>query len=1031
MKKQVTLRIPTRILALVMGLFLSLGAYAQITVQGLVKDATGEGVIGASIRVVGTSIGTVTDFDGNFELQNVPSGAMLQVSSIGYVTQEVVAAPQMVIELQDNTTTLNEVVVIGYGVAKKSDLTGSVTALRPDSKNKGVVVSVQDQLAGKIAGVNVTSGGGTPGGGATIRIRGGSSLNASNDPLIVIDGVPMDNSGVKGLANGLAMVNPADVESFNVLKDASATAIYGSRGSNGVIIITTKKGRRGQKPSVTYSGNVTISTKKKTIEMLDGDAYRQFVTNLYAGSAKEAGALEALGTANTNWQNEIYRTALSHDHNLTVAGSFGQILPYRLSLGYTDENGIVKTSEMKRYTVAANLNPSFFDDHLTMNLNAKFMYAKSRYADGGAISNALRMDPTQPIHSSDERYANMGGYFGWQSVATTDPAWPWLQNTNAPRNPVAILDLKNDRAKSHSFVGNADIDYKIHGFEDLRLHLTLGGDFSGGKQTTEVDNYSPLANYFGSYGWDRITKENLTLSTYAQYYKDFNENNHFDIMGGYEWQHFWHKQNNTYWGLYPSNTALKDASGASLAGTVYNRTEMNNGLGGRSENYLVSFFGRLNYILMDRYYLTFTMRADGSSRFNWLAGAPNQQWGYFPSAALAWTIKKEDFLKDNETLSDLKLRLGWGKTGQQEGIGDFTYYANYTLSNGTQGSWYDVAGDGVKARPNAYNPSLKWETTTTTNVGLDFGFMRQRLTGSIDWYYRKTTDLINYAPVAALSSFRNKMNQNIGSLKNTGVELALTWRAIQSGDWNWTLDYNFTYNKNEILDLIDEDPNFMVLTGGISSGTDNRCQAHTVGHPANSFWVYQQVYDKDGMPIENCVVDRNGDGTITDDDRYFYKSPMAPVTMGLASRLEYKNWDLGMSFRASIGNYVFNDAMDGYHNVGEGAVFEQVSGNYLNNRPVDAIKYGWNSYATVSCTSDRWVQNGSFLKCDNITLGYSFSELFKTGSWNGFSGRVYATASNVFCITKYKGIDPEVFGGIDNNIYPRPFSGILGLSLNF
>ena len=1031
MKKQVTLRIPTRILALVMGLFLSLGAFAQITVQGLVKDATGEGVIGASIRVVGTSIGTVTDFDGNFELQNVPSGAMLQVSSIGYITQEVVAAPQMVIELQDNTTTLNEVVVIGYGVAKKSDLTGSVTALRPDAKNKGVVVSVQDQLAGKIAGVNVTSGGGTPGGGATIRIRGGSSLNASNDPLIVIDGVPMDNSGVKGLANGLAMVNPADVESFNVLKDASATAIYGSRGSNGVIIITTKKGRRGQKPSVTYSGNVTVSTKKKTIEMLDGDAYRDFVTNLYAGTGKEAAALEALGSANTNWQNEIYRTALSHDHNLTVAGSFGQILPYRLSLGYTDENGIIKTSEMQRYTVAANLNPSFFDDHLTLNLNAKYMYAKSRYADGGAIGNALHMDPTQPITSSDERYANMGGYFGWQSTATTDPAWPYMQNTNAPRNPVAILDLKNDRAKSHSFVGNADIDYKIHGFEDLRLHLTLGGDFSGGKQDTEVSNYSPLANYFGSYGWDRITKENLTLSTYAQYYKDFNDNHHFDIMGGYEWQHFWHKQNNVYWGLYPSNTALKDASGASLAGTVYNRTEMNNGLGGRSENYLVSFFGRLNYILMDRYYLTFTMRADGSSRFNWLAGAPNQQWGYFPSAALAWTIKKEDFLKDNETLRDLKLRLGWGKTGQQEGIGDFTYYANYTLSNGTQGSWYDVAGDGVKARPNAYNPALKWETTTTTNVGLDFGFMHQRLTGSIDWYYRKTTDLINYAPVAALCSFRNKMNQNIGSLKNTGVELALTWHAIQSGDWNWTLDYNFTYNKNEILDLIDEDPTFMVLTGGISSGTDNRCQAHTVGKPANSFWVYQQVYDKDGMPIENCVVDRNGDGTITDDDRYFYKSPMAPVTMGLASRLEYKNWDFGMSFRASIGNYVFNDAMDGYHNVGEGAVFEQVSGNYLNNRPVEAIQYGWSSYATVSCTSDRWVQNASFLKCDNITLGYSFSELFKSGSWHGLSGRVYATASNVFCITKYKGIDPEVFGGIDNNIYPRPFSGILGLSLNF
>ncbi len=1023
-----------RVLTLVMGLFLSLGAFAQITVQGLVKDATGEGVIGASIRVVGTNQGTVTDFDGNFTLSNVPAGATLQVSSIGYVTQEVVAAPEMVIELQDNTQTLNEVVVIGYGVARKSDLTGSVTAMRPDSKNKGVVVSVQDQLAGKIAGVNVTSGGGTPGGGATIRIRGGSSLNASNDPLIVIDGVPMDNSGVKGLANGLAMVNPQDVESFNVLKDASATAIYGSRGSNGVIIITTKKGRRGQKPTVSYSGSVTMSTKKKTIDVMTGDEYRAFVRNLYAGTAKEEAAEEALGNANTDWQNEIYRTAWSHDHNLTVAGSVGQILPYRVSLGFTDENGILKTSEMKRYTVAVNLNPSFFEDHLTFNLNAKWMWAKSRYADGGAIGNAVRMDPTQPITTNDPLYANLGGYFGWLSTAGTN-GWPYMQNSNAPRNPVATLDLKDDRANSHSFVGNADIDYKIHGFEDLRLHLTLGGDFSGGKQDTEVSNYSPNANYFGSYGWDKITKENLTLSTYAQYYKDFNEDNHFDIMAGYEWQHFWHKQYNTYWGIYPEVAPAGQYGSTpeliAKVGQKYNVTEMNGGRGGRSENYLVSFFGRLNYILKERYYLTFTMRADGSSRFNWLDGAPNQQWGYFPSAALAWAISREDFLKDNETLSDLKLRLGWGKTGQQEGIGDFTYFANYTLSNGTQGSYYDVAGDGIKARPNAYNPALKWETTTTTNVGLDFGFMRQRLTGSIDWYYRKTTDLINYAPVAALSSFRNKMNQNIGSLKNTGVELALSYKILQGSDWNWTVDYNFTYNKNEILDLIDEDPNYMVTTGGISSGTGNSCQAHAVGHPASSFYVYQQVYDQDGMPIENCVVDRNGDGVISPDDRYFYKCPMAPVTMGLASRLEYKNWDLGISFRASIDNYVFSDVMNGYHNVGEGAILEQVSGNYLNNRPVDAVKYGWSTYYEVGTLSDRWVQNGSFLKCDNITLGYSFGELFKTGSWNGLSGRVYATASNVFCITKYKGIDPEVFGGIDNNIYPRPFSGILGLSLNF
>ena len=1069
MMKQVNIRIPARILALVMGLFLSLGAYAQISVSGIVKDATGEPVIGASVRVVGTTIGTVTDFDGLFELSNVAAGAKLQISSVGYITQEVDAAPQMEITLAENSTVLNDVVVIGYGVVKKSDLTGSVTALKPDSKNKGVVVSAQDMLGGKIAGVNVTSGGGTPGGGATIRIRGGSSLSGNNDPLIVIDGVPMDNNGVKGLANNLSMVNPQDIESFNVLKDASATAIYGSRGSNGVIIITTKKGRKGQKPSVSYNGSFTVSTKKKTIKTMDGDQFRTFVANMLQGSERLADALGyyvvdgekkinqvidgkivraniagaeyhpgVLGDADTDWQNEIYRTALSHDHNLTLAGSVGTILPYRLSLGYTNQQGIIKTSDFKRYTVAVNLNPSFFEDHLTMNLAAKFMWARSRYNDGGAIGNAVRMDPTQPVMA--DGFANTGGYFEWLSEASAlnDANWPFVKNTNAPYNPVAILDLKNDRARSHSFVGNADVDYKIHGFEDLRLHLTIGGEFAGGKQLTNVSNFSNLANYWGSEGWDRITKENRTLSTYAQYYKDFNDDHHFDIMAGYEWQHFWRKQYNVYWGRYPMNTAvvwtdgngkvIPDAYGkpATMAGVKHNVTEQNNGLGYRTENYLVSFFGRMNYIFKERYYLTFTMRADASSRFH-----KDHRWGYFPSAALAWSIKKEGFLKDNQTLSDLKLRLGWGKTGQQDIGGDYTYFANYVMGNGANGSWYDVYGDGTLARPNAYNPNLTWETTTTTNVGLDFGFMNNRLTGSIDWYYRKTTDLLNYTNMPALSNFRNQFWQNIGSLRNTGIELALNYKVLQGGDWNWTLDYNLTYNNNKITELLDDDPDFLVPTGGISAGTGGNAQAHAVGHPASSFLVYQQVYGADGKPIEGQVVDRNADGVISDADKYFYKSPHAPVTMGLASRLEYKNWDLGLSFRASIGNYVFNDVQNSYHNVSPDGVFGAVSGNYFNNRPVESVELGWQTYGVLSNLSDYWVQNGSFLKCDNITLGYSFSELFKRGNYHGISGRISASASNVFTITKYKGLDPEVFGGIDNNIYPRPFSFVLGLSLNF
>ena len=1016
--KQVNIRIPFRILTLVMGLFLSLGAYAQITVNGLVKDATGEPVIGASVRVVGTQMGTVTDFDGNFTLEGVAEGAKLQITSVGYDPQEVTAASNVVVTLSEGSQMLQNLVVIGYGVVKKKDLTGSVTALKPDSKNKGVVVSAQDMLGGKIAGVNVTSGGGTPGGGATIRIRGGSSLNASNDPLIVIDGVPMDNSGVKGFPNGLAIINPQDIESFNVLKDASATAIYGSRGSNGVIIITTKKGRRGQRPSVAYNGSVTWSKKKKSIDVMDGDQYRDFVTNLYKGNDRYDTAVGLLGKANTDWQNEIYRTALSHDHNVTLTGSAGDWLPYRLSVGYTNQQGILKTSDFKRITTALNLNPSFFNDHLRLNLNGKFMWGKNRYADGGAINSAVWMDPTQPVRTDDPRYANFGGYFEWlgNGAALNDSSWPETRNSLATSNPVAMLDLKDDRAISRDFIGNADIDYQVHGFEDLRLHLTLGADLAKGRQWTDVDPAAPQSTYYGSHGWEQVIKRAYTLSTYAQYYKDFNDDHHFDIMGGYEWQKFWRRTTNHYWDTYPQTLDNKHNG---VSGRLHNSSDYKY----LTHNFLVSFFGRANYIYKDRYYFTATVREDGSSRFE-------NHWALFPSFAFAWRINNEPFLRDNTTISDLKLRLGWGKTGQQDVGWDYGWIATYSKSTENQGSYYDVSGDGTMVRPDNRNGDLKWETTTTTNVGLDYGFLNQRVSGSIDWYYRKTTDLINYAYNAAFTQPRNMMNKNIGSLRNTGLEFAISWKAIQTTDWNWTLDYNVTWNDNEIIELIGgDDEDYYVATGGISAGTGNNIQAHAVGHPANSFRVYQQVYDQNGMPIEGQVVDRNGDGSISPEDMYYYKNPAADVTMGLASRLEWKNWDLGMSFRASLGNYVFNDLMAGASNLNASEILS--STNYLSNRPTYVLPFGYQSYSNQAILTDRWVQNASFLKCDNITLGYSFASLAKRGNWDGISGRVYGTVSNVFCITKYDGIDPEVFGGIDNAIYPRPISFIVGLSLNF
>ena len=1033
--KQVNIRNPFRMLVLLLGLFLSVGAFAQIDVKGHVKDAQGEPVIGATVRVVGTQTATVTDFDGNFALK-ANQGADITVTYVGYQEATVKAAPNLVITLREDAAVLNEVVVIGYGQVKKSDLTGSVTAMRPDSKNKGVVVNPQDMIAGKVAGVNITSNDGAPGSGAMIRIRGGSSLNASNDPLIVIDGLAMDNEGVKGLSNPLSMINPADIESFNVLKDASATAIYGSRGSNGVIIITTKKGRKGAlAPQISYSGSLTISNNKKTLEVMDGDEYRAFITKMYgAGSIP----VSALGTANTNWQDEIFRTAISHDHNVTVAGAVKN-LPYRVSVGYTGQQGTLKTSDFKRVTASLNLNPSFFNDHLTMNLNAKGMYAETQYADGGAVGAAVYYDPTQDPHAFTSEYhkqmlgsdydktlSNFGGYFQWPAVANYDgdTSWPYGYNSTASiANPLSLLYGRDQHARSRSFIGSADIDYKVHGFEDLRLHLTLGADISKGIETTNNERWYTGSWYYGSNGDETILKRNHQLSAYAQYYKDFAKIHHFDIMGGYEWQHFWRDQKNDYVGTYPSTSPKwTDPSTSPLGDAVNERPHTPYHF--RTDSYLVSFFGRTNYSLLDRYMITATIRHDGSSRFK-------EHWSTSPSVALAWKINEEPFLKSVEALSELKLRLSWGQMPQQAGaIPDYSWIPTYSMNTGTD-SFYPVAGDGTLYRPDNYTPNLKWEKTTSYNVGIDWGIFNQRLSGTIDVYYRKTTDLLNYAPTKALSAYRNQAWQNIGSLENKGIEATISWKPVQTKDWFWKLDYNITYNKNEITDLsgVSEDGSPVPNTG-IKIGVDRYLQYQQVGHPINSFYVFQQAYDSNGNPIENAVVDRNGDGQITQADKYFYKSPAAPVTMGLASRVEYKNFDFSFSLRASLGNYVYNNNEQGMANVNSTEVWKS-SLLYMNNYTYEAVNRNWQTYQITSQLSDFYVHNASFLKCDNITLGYSFNDLFKSASYHGLSGRLSVAAQNVFTITKYDGLDPEVGNGFDSNMYPRPFSVVVGLNLNF
>ena len=1014
--KQVKFKLPLRIFTLLCGMMLTATAFAQqITVNGHVKDATGEAVIGATVRIVGASGGTITDFDGNFTL-NANQGDQISISYIGYEDAIVAAAPNLQVLLKEDVAqSLNEVVVIGYGVAKKNDLTGSVTAIKPDEKNHGLITSAQDMLSGKIAGVNVTSDGGTPGGSSTIRIRGGSSLNASNDPLIVIDGMALDRQGVKGSPNALSMVNPNDIESFTVLKDASATAIYGSRGSNGVIIITTKKGRKGMAPQVSYNGNVSYSVKRNKLEVLDAAEYTNFIKNYY-GADSDAAAL--LGNADTDWQEEIFHSAVSADHNVTVQGGLKD-MPYRVSLGYTDQNGILKTSNFQRTTASVTLNPSLLNDHLKFNINGKFMYSHNRYANTDAISDATRMDPTQPVTSSDSKYDNYHGYFQWTDGASSlnDDTYDSMWNRNTAANPVSRLYEKNDRARSYDYLGNIEMDYQVHGFEDLRIHMNASGDWANGTQKTDYENWGPSNFYYGNSGYTTEHKYNLTYSAYAQYYKDFLKTQHFDIMLGYEWSHNKYWGDSYYAGRYPiTNTGIDEDTGIAAAGQLY---KPSTGLW-KQESYLVSFFGRANYIAFDRYMVTATVRRDGSSRFK-------EHWATFPSIALGWKISEEPIFINVNWLDELKLRLGWGKTGQQDGIGNYNYFASYNVNSLNTDGRYPIIGvndEGLLYRPDAVNTDLKWETTTTYNAGLDFAILRNRISGSVDYYYRKTTDLINTATVSAGSNFRNQVSSNIGSLENRGVEASLTVRPVVTENVQWEVTANFTYNKNKITELTGESA--VVKTGGISAGTGGTIQAHAAGYPANSFYVYQQVYDQDGKALEGVYVDRNADGQITEADLYFYKSPAAPYTAGLSSRLQVKNWDFGFSLRANFDNYVYWDKQAGYANTSKRY---DSSFGYLQNTIPSAVALNWSTYDHQK--SDMYVHNASFLKCDNITLGYSFENLFKGGSYNGLSGRIYASATNVFTITKYDGLDPEVGGGIDNNMYPRPFTLQVGVNLNF
>ena len=1014
--KQVKIKLPLRALTLASGLLLTVSSFAQTNaVKGHVKDASGEPIMGATITVNGKAVG-ITDMDGNFSVDAAP-GANLTFTYLGMTPKTIKATSNMMITLVDDQKSLNEVVVIGYGRAKKNDLTGSVTAIKPDEMSKGITSSASDMLVGKIAGVDVQTGGGQPGSGAQIRIRGGASLNASNDPLYVIDGLAIDNNTNKGMSNVLAMINPNDIESFTVLKDASATAIYGSRASNGVIIITTKKGRSGQKPSVTYNGDVTLSTVQKKYKVMNASEYKQALTNLGIDTS-------GLGTADTDWQDEIFRTAISTNHNVSIQGGLKN-MPYRVSLGFEDNNGIVKTTWMKRFNTSINVAPTFLDKHLNVNFTAKYMFEKDRYAKvGDAIGGALTMDPTQPVRVDDAAYDCVGGYFQYLQAKddkVTDPSWTSIAKAQMPQNPVAVLDNYKCIAKSNDISGNLEVDYKIHGFEDLHLHAAIGAQYTDGKQDETISKYSYSNNYFGYYGYDHAYKYSIEGKAFAEYAHKFGVHD-IDIMAGAEQSHYHRTGYNYGTGtdeyLKANNPLYETTEGKwnYEHDPVSKDDEM-----WRTHNSLVSYFGRLNYNLLDRYLFTATFRADGSSRFR-----KGKKWGYFPAAAFAWKINNEPFLKDAKWLDELKLRLGWGKTGQQNGIDDFYYSTLYRVSNGY--AQYPFGDNYYQTlRPTASNPDLTWEKTTTYNAGLDFTALNGRFGVNVDGYYRKTTDLLASVAIAGGTNFGDQLLKNIGSLENYGIELAFNVKPIVTKDFIWDVTYNVGWNHNEITELEAGLQDWVWTDDKVSRGNNTKIQVNKVGQPINSYYVYQQVYDENGKPIEGAYVDRNGNGTIDDDDRYCYKSPAPDVIMGLTTKFIYKNWDFSAAFHASIGNYVYYDFLNSK------AVLNEINASgAFRNTTTEAVNLGFTGTATnPTNTSDYFVRNASYLKCSNMTLGYSFPALIKVGAEKICSGRIFFTVQNPFIITKYKGIDPEVSSGIDSNPYPRPISFQLGLNLNF
>lgn len=958
------------------------------TIKGEVTDAqNGEALIGATVMVEGEKGGTVTDFDGNFSLQVSSSAKKIKVSYIGYIDKILSISDNMKVKLESDSKALADVVVIGYGTARKSDLTGSVATVKSKDFNKGLVSSPEQLINGKVSGVQIMSNSGSASAGSTIRVRGGASLNASNDPLIVLDGVPLEQGGISGnSSNFLSMINPSDIESISVLKDASSTAIYGSRASNGVIIITTKKGQQGA-VKVNFNTTNSLQTRAQMVDMLSRDEFVNVINQFGTDNQKSL-----LGTANTDWNDEVYRTAFGTDNNLSVSGSIDKWLPFRVSVGYYNQSGLVRKDNVERWTGNVVLTPSFFQDHLKLTINAKGTLNNNSFNNGGAVWAAATFNPTIPVYSGNDKY---GGY----NEALDADGVP----VNAGvRNPRGLVDLYDSKSKVSRFIGSMDVDYKVHFLPDLKLHATVGADYAKGDGTVYVPAYAAqsynkdesLGGSDYKYGPQKNENRLLTLyANYAKYFEDIKSN--VDLTAGYDYQ-YWKSTTPLYY--------TKSAAGTNLS-TV------------KASDYrhvMLSYYGRINYSFDGKYLLTATVRRDASSRFS-----KDTRWGTFPSVALGWTLTEEPWLKNQKVLSNLKLRASYGVTGQQEGIGNYNYLPVYTYS--VTGAEAFINGQYINTyRPEAYVSDLKWETTTSWNFGLDFGFLNGRIGGAIDFYTRKTKDLLASVPTAAGTNFSKTILTNVGNVDSKGIEISLNATPIQTKDWEWNLSYNFTWQNMKVKNL-------SLTKGGSQTNVKvgpsidaYQFQVLSEGYEPYMFYVYHQLYDsKTGKPIEGAYADLNNDGEINESDLYRYHSPAPKYIMGLSTSLRYKQLTLGMSFRANIDNYVYNGM-----GMSTGA-FETVSYNnsQLNNLNTSFLKTG---FKTRQYLSDYYVENASFLKLDNLSLSYNVGKINKWASLT-----VSAMVQNVFTITGYSGTDPEVPNGMDNSFYPRPRTYSVSLVLQF